>query len=236
MKLNPIELNDNPSYRLGISGGMACGKSTLAQILLAELHTRGIEAHYLDVDTLRRTLLESRESALARELQIKLTEIFGSEILKAGGGINRRVLSEILFADKEALKLYEAIVDPIIFDKCAEFFKGKNGLLLLEWALLFEKKMLSLVNYNVLLVECSANVQLERLSGGDLAPSQVAKRIELQGSQEARFKNIVQTQRKAGYGDLFRIETDRNVSQDKLTELVDTLCASVQGRRYQKYG
>ena len=92
-----------PKYLIGLTGNIAAGKSTVAKMLVDLGATR------IDAD------------ALVRELQRKGTPTydaivseFGSSILHADGGIDRKALGAIVFADPERLRALESIVHPAV--------------------------------------------------------------------------------------------------------------------------
>src|SRR3954447_5819908 len=88
-------------YRIGLTGNIACGKSTVGRLLVA----RGAE--YVDADRLVHALLEPGTPETAR-----IVERFGREVQAADGRIDRPRLGGIVFAEPAALRDLEAIVHP----------------------------------------------------------------------------------------------------------------------------
>ena len=76
---------------IGVTGGIASGKSTVARAFAA----RGIP--WVDADEVAREVVAPGEPALA-----EIAEHFGPEVLTPDGGLDRRALREIVFADAEA--------------------------------------------------------------------------------------------------------------------------------------
>ncbi|MCL7938889.1 dephospho-CoA kinase [Halomonas sp. ATCH28] len=88
---------------IGVTGGIASGKSTVARAFAA----RGIP--WVDADEVAREVVAPGEPALA-----EIAEHFGREVLAPDGGLDRRALREIVFADAEARRRLERITHPRI--------------------------------------------------------------------------------------------------------------------------
>jgi len=91
---------------VGLTGGIASGKSTVVQLLA----DRG--ALIIDFDLLTRYVEEP-----GRPAWNKIASIFGKEIIKDDGTINRRKLGEIVFQNPEKLARLNAIVHPLVFQE-----------------------------------------------------------------------------------------------------------------------
>jgi dephospho-CoA kinase len=90
-------------YLVGLTGGIASGKSTVAS-LWSELG-----ATVIDADLLAREVVEPGTSALE-----KLATVFGSRVLNPDGTLNRSALAEIVFEDPEQRLQLESILHPLI--------------------------------------------------------------------------------------------------------------------------
>ena len=88
---------------IGLTGGIASGKSTIAR-RLAELG-----AVHLDADAIAREVVEPGTPALAA-----IAERFGERILAADGSLDRAALGALVFADEESRLALNAIVHPAI--------------------------------------------------------------------------------------------------------------------------
>src|SRR5437660_1485474 len=89
---------------IGLTGNIACGKTTVGKILL-EL---GAE-RYIDADALVHHLYES-----GQPIAVRVAEIFGATILAPDGSVDRKALGAVVFQDPEALKRLERIVHPAV--------------------------------------------------------------------------------------------------------------------------
>ncbi|MCU1559084.1 dephospho-CoA kinase [Mycetocola sp.] len=90
-------------YLIGLTGGIASGKSTIARRLTEH------GAVLIDADQLSREAVEPGTPALAT-----IVERFGSGVLNADGSLDRAALGEIVFSDPEALATLNAIVHPAV--------------------------------------------------------------------------------------------------------------------------
>src|SRR5438876_5115143 len=90
---------------IGLTGGIASGKSTVARML----HARG--ANVIDADELAREVVRPGTVALR-----EITARFGDGILAADGGLDRGSLADIVFADASARRDLERITHPRVVD------------------------------------------------------------------------------------------------------------------------
>src|SRR6185436_8299620 len=94
----------NGVYLIGLTGNIACGKSTVLEML------RERRAHVLDADRVTHELQQPGEPVYA-----EIVAAFGSGILAAPGGpLDRRKLAAIVFSDPAALRRLEQIVHPAV--------------------------------------------------------------------------------------------------------------------------
>lgn len=89
---------------LGITGNIACGKTSVGRILL-EL---GAE-RYIDADAVVHGLYQSGQS-----IALQVAEVFGPGVMASDGSVDRKALGSIVFQDAEAMRRLEAIVHPAV--------------------------------------------------------------------------------------------------------------------------
>ena len=95
--------------RVGLTGGIASGKSTVAQFLV------DLGAVLIDGDALAREVVARGTPGLAQ-----VVEEFGEELLTAEGDLDRAALGRIVFSDESARRRLAAITHPLIFERYAE--------------------------------------------------------------------------------------------------------------------
>ncbi|QCB93497.1 dephospho-CoA kinase [Cellulomonas shaoxiangyii] len=89
--------------RIGLTGGIAAGKSVAARRLA------GHGAVVVDHDLLAREAVAPRSAGLA-----SVVEAFGTEVLDGEGALDRPALARVVFADPEARARLDAIVHPVV--------------------------------------------------------------------------------------------------------------------------
>lgn len=170
-------------YRIGLTGNIACGKSTVGKLLEA----RGAE--YIDADRLTHQLLEAGTPENDR-----IVERFGLEVRTADGRIDRPKLGAIVFADPAALKALEAILHPGVRALIRRRMEAATAQLVVVDAIkLFESGLYKELD-TAWVVTCPRAEQLRRLTADrGLTPEQAALRIDAQGSQEDKIQlaNVV---------------------------------------------
>lgn len=157
--------------KIGITGGIGTGKTTVAKIIEANGFT------VLNADDTARKLMQTD-----KEIRRKLIEKFGSEVF-IDNKLNSKFISNIVFNDKNKLKLLNSIVHPAtiknISEEITERQKTEN-LIFVESALVFEAKMEVLFD-NVLLVTADDDKRIERIKiRNNYSDSEILKIIENQ--------------------------------------------------------
>jgi len=167
------------AHVLGLTGGIASGKSTVSRYL----KEKGFPV--IDADIIAREVMEPDEPAYK-----KVTEFFGQDILKPDRSINRQRLGEIVFNDSEKLQHLNSLVQIEIFNaiikKKNELDEQENILIVLDVPLLYEAGYDKYVD-EVMVVYVDDQTQLSRLTARDVLTEEAAiKRIEAQEPLEAK--------------------------------------------------
>jgi dephospho-CoA kinase len=95
--------------RVGLTGGVASGKSTVSAIL------GDLGAVVIDADVLAREVVEQGTPGLE-----KVVAEFGPELLTPEGDLDRPAMGRLVFADEDARRRLEAIVHPLVFERIVE--------------------------------------------------------------------------------------------------------------------
>lgn len=138
--------------RIALTGGIACGKSTVCR-LFADF---GVPI--VDADLIARQLAEPHQQGWQA-----IVEYFGPEILISDGKLNRRLLRERIFADPAQRQKLDAIMHPLIYSAIdARLLQLQANYCLVAIPLLAETQKASHFD-RVLLVDCPEALQLQRL-------------------------------------------------------------------------
>ena len=117
------------AYVIGLTGGIACGKTNLSDALRKE----GVPV--IDADEISRSLTAPGGEALPM-----IREAFGEKVFD-GELLNRKALGALVFSDPKALKTLNDITHPLIFEKMKREMEKHPGAVVLDVPLLFETGM-----------------------------------------------------------------------------------------------
>jgi dephospho-CoA kinase len=165
-------------FRVGLTGGIASGKSTAAKFFGA------LGIPIIDTDQLARDVVEPGQPPLER-----LVERFGASILTEDGHLDRPALRNIVFSDPKARADLEALTHPAIGAAVEARSAEVGGVYqVLVLPLLVEKSLGSQLN-RVLVVDCDEELQIRRLQARDGSTLEQARAIlNVQTSRGARLK------------------------------------------------
>ncbi len=163
-------------YRVGLTGGIASGKSTVAA-LFAELG-----AGLVDTDRVSREVVAPSEPGLAA-----IVNVFGTDILLDSGDLNRSALRTIVFQDPNERRKLEAILHPLIRARTLAQLEALTApYAVVVVPLLVETGFAKFVD-RVLVVDCPRELQLERLVQRDrISAADAAAILAAQVDRETR--------------------------------------------------
>lgn len=169
-------------YKVGITGGIGSGKSTVCAIL-AEF---GVAVY--DSDSRAKRLMNEDNT-----LRERLVERFGSEVYCVEG-LNRIYLAERVFGNPEELKALNAIVHPAVMDDFDRWALEQEGsYVVLESAILFEASLDRRVDVSVV-VMAPEELRIERAMQRDGAQrEQIVARMNNQISDQERVERAKYT-------------------------------------------
>lgn len=168
--------------RVGLTGGIATGKSTVAQIFTE------LGATLLDADRVAHRLLER-----GRPGYEPVVQAFGPEILRENRSINRTRLGGIIFADPAKRALLESILHPLLRAEEAALIApvaetGQSRIAVTNAALLIETGVYR-DYHRVIVVHCTREIQIERIIGRDhLSEEEALRRINAQMDAAEKLK------------------------------------------------
>ncbi len=158
---------------VGLTGGIASGKTTFA----AALRARGVPV--VDADALARAAVAPGTPALA-----EIARVFGAGVLAPDGGLDRKKLGALVFADPGARRRLEAITHPAVrvamAEETARLAAAGHALAFYDTPLLYEVGLERLLDC-VVVVWAPRDVQRARLQARDgLAPADADARLAAQ--------------------------------------------------------
>lgn len=163
----------------GLTGGIASGKSTVAQLLVE----RGIPV--IDADEIARAVVEPGTKGLEA-----VKQHFGPEVVGADGKLNRRKLGEVVFGNAEKLALLESLLHPMVQAETAarrlKFAGGGHEFAVYDVPLLFEKDLEKQFD-GVILVYTTEQLQRDRMARDrGHTPEEIEQRLRAQLPMESK--------------------------------------------------
>lgn len=212
--------NLGPTF--GLTGGIACGKSTVAR------YFQDLGAYIIDADRVGHEMIEPGRPAYQ-----EIVERFGNDILDASGGIDRKKLGPLVFRDPLQRRALNAIVHPRIIARGQELAaeqqrRSPHSVVIFDAALIFESGLGGTLR-KVMVAWCRPEQQLERLlAKTGLSREEAERRIQAQMPVEEKCRRAdylidcsgtleeSRAQAKAIYLDLWRI-VERARSEEELS-------------------
>lgn len=140
---------------IGITGGVATGKSTFRRLLLER-----IDADFFDADACARELLDSNDA-----IREQILEDISPDAYSASGHPNRPLIREIIYSDIDKKKTLEGILHPRIRDRWTARARDSaehHRMFVVDIPLLFETRAESLFDH-VIVVAASEQTQIDRM-------------------------------------------------------------------------
>lgn len=170
------------TWRIGLTGGIGSGKSTVAGLLAA----RG--AAVIDADAISRSLTVQGGRAMAA-----ITQTFGPQMVDAQGAMDRQAMREAVFKNPQVKQQLEAIIHPLVSQVTAEqaltAVQSGQRVLVFDVPLLVEsgQRWRQQVD-RVIVVDCDAETQRHRVMlRSGLVADEVDRIIALQATRAQRL-------------------------------------------------
>lgn len=167
--------------RTGLTGGIACGKSTIARIFAT------LGCIVVDADQIVARLYQPGEAG-----HEALVRTYGSGILLPDGTIDRRKLADVAFSSDEAAKALNALIHPLVAAEETRLMEdveehGGDRIVMIEATLLIEAGGKDRYD-RIVIVDVDPEVQLARAIARGMSPEDAARRIAHQMPREERLR------------------------------------------------
>jgi dephospho-CoA kinase len=164
-------------FKVGLTGGIGSGKTTISKLFSK------FNVPVIDADNVAHQLVQPGQSAL-----IEICKIFGNEVLRPDGYLDRAYLRESIFSDPHQKLKLEALLHPLIFADMQERINQMGSPYCIAIIpLLFETKRTDFVN-RILIIDCPVETQINRVKLRDgLTHERIQSIINSQVSREYRI-------------------------------------------------
>lgn len=177
-------MNQNSKKIIGLTGGIASGKSTVSSII------RSMGFYVIDADIISREVVE-----IGKPAYVDIVEHFGRNILDEAGNINRKKLGSIIFCDNKERERLNSIIHPYIYASIKEYIKkySDSKLIFIDIPLLIEV-LDDLHSHGIYfdeiwLVYVDEDTQLKRLMERDsISKEEAIRKIEAQMPMDMKIK------------------------------------------------
>ena len=163
---------------LGLTGGIGSGKSTVARMLVS------CGAHLVDTDAIARALTLPGGAAMPA-----LQGQFGAQVLADDGALNREFMRQLVFSNAAAKTALEGILHPLIGQQARR--EAASAALAGTQPVVFDVPLLGEASHwrysvqRVLVVDCSADTQIERVAQRPGWTADTARRVVAQQATRA---------------------------------------------------
>ena len=192
-------------YRVGLTGGLASGKSTVA---------RRLAAHGFRVFDADRLVAELYGAGAPGSTEVE--RLFGERLLTPEGAVDKPALARLVFGDTEARARLEAAIHPLVRERFKALAEGGSGIAVLEATLLVEAGYAPDFDW-IVSVEAPRERRLRRAMARGLAETDALARLDAQGDGAERRRAADEI-----------LENDGDL--DRLEELADGLARSLRDR------
>lgn len=188
---------------VGLTGGLASGKSTVSKWL------REAGFNVIDADRLVAELYQPGQPGVT-----EVTGLFGPEVLNANGGVDHERLAARVFSDPDARHALEKVIHPLVRRRFEEIARTTAGIIVLEATLLVEAGYAP--SFDLLVtVEAPCEVRLERAIERGMPEEAARARLLAQGDGEERRRAAHRIFDNSGGLEGLRRQTDELVEELK---------------------
>jgi dephospho-CoA kinase len=192
-------------FLIGLTGGIASGKSTVAQLLAAH------GAETIDADEVARDVVQVGSKGLKAVVQE-----FGEDVLSENGELNREAMAKMIFSDPNMRLKLEAILHPLIQDRTSQLIAATGKQVVVYAVPLLVEANVQYPFDVIVTVEAGVENQVERLvNSRGLSRLEAQDRINAQATREQRIERA-------------DFVIDSSGTHEQLAKQVDSLWESVQ--------
>jgi pantetheine-phosphate adenylyltransferase len=180
--------------RIGWTGSIASGKSTLAEAVAKEGEENGIQVHNIDLDRIAHDILFSRIEPAYVELRTRLQKALGLDEW------SRKLVGQTVFGNTEHKKVLDQEMEKPMRTRLRTELMGREGIILVNGALLLESGWSRVVNNRIVILSVDEEMQATRLLERGHTKEDARSRIAAQWSGERKEQEIDRIVERDGFG------------------------------------
>lgn len=210
-------------YIIGITGEPGSGKSYISEKFVELGKKAGIEVHNIELDLIGHEITNNLEEPVYKDVRAQIAKIFGKEVQRIDGSIDRKALGEIVFNAPEKLEILDKIMFTPLMVRLRREIYGKKGLIVFNAALIAETGLSYICNNNVILINVNEKVKTERLTKRNLSDEQIKRRLSSQYSFDKKKEALENKIRENNNGKLWIYDNSDETNDDKIAMLFNSI-------------
>ncbi|EKE28223.1 MAG: pantetheine-phosphate adenylyltransferase [uncultured bacterium (gcode 4)] len=224
MIIEALRMKFTNKWIVWVTWSIGSGKTTFCNNLVEESSKNELKVHYINMDQLGREIHTRTDFPLFARIRKKIADKFWYWALNADGTTNRQKLWEFVFSSKQRLDgLMDIMLEPMLF-----LLRGKlekldswDWIVLVEWAILTERKLTYLFDENMIDISIPQDLQYQRVGKRDnLTIEQIGRRLSTQLSNEDRA-DVISRNQSNSYDRLYmKIDGDNYNAIDEYSKLL----------------
>lgn len=176
---------------IGLTGTIGSGKSHIANKIKVECNAYPMPILHLDLDEIAHDILNRLEEPGYAKVRKEISDTWSDAVLGADGFIDRKTLGQFVFGDPDALRELNHIMrEPLLVRIRKEMRGFRDGIILLDGALLAEAGLNVLCNNNIMVLDVDKKTQINRLHKRGSTTEQVERRINSQYSFDEKMRKL----------------------------------------------
>jgi len=196
-----LEGRMNGQYLINLTGGIAMGKTTLANEMVRLGRNLNYDVHNIELDHIVHKMYDGTyKEPIYAQIRKEIGAVFGKDVLNEDGTIDRKVLGSIVFNYPVQMAILNNIIETPLRIAISKEIYGKKGLIIINSALIAESNMTYMGNNNTIICDITPELQKMRLEERGLTEAQIKTRLETQYTNKKKFKLISENIAKAKVG------------------------------------
>jgi pantetheine-phosphate adenylyltransferase len=220
-----LEARMSHQYIVTVTGEIGAGKSYVSQEFIKLGQEKGLEVHNIELDQITHQIYQELPQPKYSQIRDTIADTFGQKVQNSDGSINRKVLGEIVFNDYDKLRQLNDIMRQPLMVRIRRELYGKQGLLLLNAALIIETQMTYLSNNNVCLVKTDQQTQRRRLKQRNLNEHQIERRIGSQYNFAEKKRSLQEIIERDQYGQFWTLDNTLDSDSEQIEQVFNQILA-----------